>query len=57
MLCDEINTTVVNKLDRKPSLDTAIKIINGNFFWGLESNLAEKNSVPSVINQSDGISE
>ena len=57
MLCDEINTTVVNKLDRQPSLDTAIKITNGNFFWGLEGKNSDKNSVQSVIIQQDSISE
>ncbi len=57
MLCDEINTTVVNKLDRQLSLDTAIKITNGNFFWGLEGKNSDKNSVQSVIDPGDGISE
>ena len=58
MLCDEINTTVLNKCDRQPSLDTAIKITDGNFFWGLEGkNLDKKNSVQSVINQGDRSSE
>lgn len=57
MLCDEINTTVVNKLDRQPSLDTAIKITKGNFFWGLEGKNSDKNSVQSVVNQQDGSSE
>lgn len=58
MLCDEINTSVVNKLDRQPSLDTAIKITNGNFFWGLDGkNSDKKKSVQSVINQGDGSSE
>ena len=51
MLCDEINTSVVNKLDRQPSLDTAIKITKGNFFWGLEGKNSDKNSVQSVVNQ------
>jgi len=36
MLCDEINSGVVHKLDREPGNDTAIKVKNGNFFRGLE---------------------
>jgi hypothetical protein len=57
MLCDEINTTVVNKLDRQPGLDTAVKITKGNFFWGLEGKNSDKNSVQSVVNKLDSISE
>jgi ABC-type glutathione transport system ATPase component len=42
MLCDEINSGVVHKLDREPGNDTAIKVKNGNFFWGLEKKSSQE---------------
>jgi ABC-type glutathione transport system ATPase component len=44
MLCEEINKGVVNKLDREVFNDTAIRIRDGNFFWGLETKAEKKPS-------------